>query len=111
MNNASFSRFQEEIMEIRCVVAIVRSDVLETLERRLGAIHIHGGTVSKVKGFGKHPNLFSNDWPTEHIKIEIFTQESHVDPLGRELPAVALAGPGRHRPIATIPVPTVSRLT
>jgi nitrogen regulatory protein P-II 1 len=79
-------------MEIRCVVAIVRSDVLETLERRLGAIHIHGVTVSKVKGFGKHPNLFSNNWTTEHIKIEIFTQEPNVDALVREITAIAHTG-------------------
>src|SRR5258708_1037335 len=61
LTRAAYLRFhpsttQEEIMEIRCVVAIVRSDVLTMLEKRLGALHIHGITVSKVKGFGEHPN-------------------------------------------------------
>jgi nitrogen regulatory protein P-II 1 len=110
MNNASFSRFQEEIMESRCVVAIVRSDVLETLERRLGAIHIHGVTVSKVKGFGKHPNLFSNDWTTEHIKIEIFTQEPNVDALVKEITDITHAGAGGDGVIAVFPVEKFFRI-
>ena len=91
-------------MESRCVVAIVRSDVLETLERRLGAIHVHGVTVSKVKGFGKHPNLFSNDWTTEHIKIEIFTQAPNVDALVKEITDITHMGAGGDGVIAVFPV-------
>ncbi|QCP53673.1 P-II family nitrogen regulator [Trinickia violacea] len=96
-------------MEIRCVVAIVRSDVLEALERRLGAIHVHGVTVSKVKGFGKHPNLFLNDWTTEHIKIEIFTQEPNVDALIREITAIAHTG--ADGVIAVLPVEKFLRIS
>ncbi|MDI7066511.1 hypothetical protein QMO17_35355, partial [Klebsiella pneumoniae] len=70
-------------MEIRSVVAIVRSDVLQKLEKRLGAIHIHGVTVCKDNGFGEHPNSFSDDWTTDHIKIEVFTQAANVDALIR----------------------------
>ncbi|MDT8840165.1 P-II family nitrogen regulator [Paraburkholderia fungorum] len=98
-------------MEIRCVVAIVRSDILETLERRLGAIHIHGVTVSKVKGFGEHPNYFSNDWTTDHIKIEIFTLEAHVDALVREITAIAHAGAGGEGVVAVLPVERFFRIS
>ncbi|MFL9935738.1 P-II family nitrogen regulator [Paraburkholderia sp. RL18-103-BIB-C] len=98
-------------MEFRCVVAIVRSDMLERLERRLGAIHVHGVTVSKVKGFGAHPNLFSNDWTTEHIKIEIFTQEANVDALVREITAIAHAGVGGDGVVAVFPVERFFRIS
>lgn len=98
-------------MEIRCVVAIVRSDILETLERRLGAIHIHGVTVSKVKGFGEHPNYFSNDWTTDHIKIEILTQEANVDALVREITAMAHAGAGGEGIVAVFPVERFFRIS
>lgn len=98
-------------MEFRCVVAFVRSDMLEPLERRLGALHIHGVTVSKVKGFGAHPNLFSNDWTTEHIKIEIFTHETNVDALVREITAIAHAGAGGDGVIAVFPVERFFRIT
>jgi nitrogen regulatory protein P-II 1 len=98
-------------MEFRCVVAFVRSDMLEPLERRLGALHIHGVTVSKVKGFGAHPNLFSNDWTTEHIKIEIFTREANVDALVSEIMGIAHAGAGSDGVVAVIPVERFFRLS
>ncbi len=98
-------------MEIRCVVAIVRSDVLEKLEKRLGAIHVHGVTVSKVKGFGEHPNYFSNDWTTDHIKIEIFTQEANVDAVIREITAIARTGAGGDGVIAVLPVERFFRIS
>jgi nitrogen regulatory protein P-II 1 len=98
-------------MEIRCVVAIVRSDVLEKLEKRLGAIHIHGVTVRKVKGFGEHPNYFSDDWTTDHIKIEIFTQEGNVDALIREITAIAHTGAGGDGVVAVFQVERFFRIS
>ncbi|AJZ57148.1 nitrogen regulatory P-II family protein [Paraburkholderia fungorum] len=97
-------------MEIRCVVAIVRSDVLERLEKRLGAIHVHGVTVSRVKGFGEHPNYFSNDWTTDHIKIEIFTREANVDALIAEITAIAHTGAGGDGVIAVLPAERFLRI-
>jgi nitrogen regulatory protein P-II 1 len=97
-------------MEIRCVVAIVKSDVLETLERRLGAIHVHGVTVSRVKGFGQHPNYFSNDWTTDHIKVEIFTSESNVDALVSEITAIAHTDGGGDGVVAVLPVERFFRI-
>jgi nitrogen regulatory protein P-II 1 len=91
-------------MELRCVVAIVRPDVLKKLERRLGAIHVRGVTVTHVKGFGAHPNLFADDWTTEHIKIEIFTQAGNVDALVKEIVGVAHGGSGEDGIVAVIPV-------
>jgi nitrogen regulatory protein P-II 1 len=95
-------------MEIRSVVAIVRSDVLQKLEKRLGAIHIHGVTVCKVKGFGEHPNYFSDDWTTDHIKIEVFTQAANVDALIRE---IAHTGAGGDGVIAVFPVERFFRIS
>lgn len=48
-------------MELKCVVAVLRPEVLTALEQRLGALHIHGMTVTKARGFGAHPNFFGND--------------------------------------------------
>jgi nitrogen regulatory protein PII len=91
-------------MELKCVVAIVRPDVLKELERRLGAIHVHGVTVTHGKGFGAHPNLFADDWTTEHIKIEIFTQAENVDALVEEIVDVAHGGSGEDGIVAVVPV-------
>jgi nitrogen regulatory protein P-II 1 len=95
---------EEQDMELKCVVAVVRPDVLQTLEKRLGAIDIHGITVSKVKGFGAHPNLFADDWTTEHLKIEIFAQASDVETLVRAIMDIARVGPAGDGIVAIIPV-------
>lgn len=68
-------------MEPKRVVAIMRPYILPVLERRFGAIHVHGITITPVRGFGAHPNLFADDWTTEHIKIEIFTEAETVKAL------------------------------
>ncbi|MGU2419732.1 P-II family nitrogen regulator [Burkholderia cenocepacia] len=72
-------------MELKCVIPVVRPDMLQVLERRLCALHIHGVTVTSVSGFGVHPNLFANVWATEHIKAEIFTTSDKADGLTKEI--------------------------
>lgn len=91
-------------MELRCVVAIVRPEVLKVLERRLGTVHVHGLTVTRVKGFGVHPNPFSNDSTTEHIKVEIFTEGERVDALVHEIMDTARDTSGDDGIVAVLPV-------
>ncbi|MET3243416.1 nitrogen regulatory protein P-II 1 [Burkholderia sp. OAS925] len=91
-------------MELKCVVAIVRPDVVEVLERKLGAIHIHGVTVTRVRGFGVHPNYFADDWTTEHVKIEIFAQEENVDALVKTIMDTAHVGATGDGVVAVFPV-------
>ncbi|HDR9318632.1 TPA: P-II family nitrogen regulator [Burkholderia vietnamiensis] len=91
-------------MELKCVIAVVRPEVLKVLERRLCALHIHGMTVTNVRGFGVHPNLFANDWTTEHIKIEVFTAADNVDALTKEIISVTNEQSGEDGIVAVIPV-------
>jgi nitrogen regulatory protein PII len=91
-------------MELKCVVAIVRPGVVEVLEKKLGAIDIHGVTVTRVRGFGAHPNLFADDWTREHIKIEIFVQAESVDALIRTIMDIAHCGTAGNGVVAVMPV-------
>ncbi|KWF83491.1 transcriptional regulator [Burkholderia cepacia] len=91
-------------MELKCVVAILRPEVLVMLEQRLGALHIHGMTVTNVSGFGAHPNFFGNDWTTKHVKIEIFTPDDLVDALVQEIVTVAKDQSGGNGVVAVVPV-------
>jgi len=84
--------------------AVVRPDALNVLERRLCALHIHGMTVTSVRGFGVHPNLFASDWTTEHIKIEVFTAADNVDAITKEIISVANEQSGGDGIVAVIPV-------
>lgn len=40
-----------------------------------------GVTLTKVKGFGEHKNFYTSDLFSEHIQVDIFTEESKVEPL------------------------------
>lgn len=68
-------------MSFKYVVAIIRPDVLSALEVKLGSLHVRGMTVTKVNGFGGNPDFFAKNHLTEHIKIEIFVEESKLDAL------------------------------
>ena len=91
-------------MESRCVVAIVRTDVLHALEKELLAIHTHGVTISKVKGFGTHLNPYAKDWVTDHIKVEIFARDADVDALVEAIMKVAHVGAPGDGVVAVLPV-------
>src|SRR5258708_36428103 len=43
----------------------------DTRKEALGAIHLHGVMISKVKGFGKRSTFFANDRTIARSKIEI----------------------------------------
>lgn len=76
-------------MKFKYVVAIVRADVVAPLEAKLTSMGVGGITLTRVKGFGEYKNFFSRDLLTEHVKVEIFTEESKVDALLDALQALA----------------------
>ncbi|WP_269502877.1 P-II family nitrogen regulator [Burkholderia sp. IMCC1007] len=71
---------------------------------RVGALHIHGITVTDVRGFGLHPNYFASDWTTEHIKIEIFTTAENVAGVRKAIIDVAKARSGEDGIVAVVSV-------
>ena len=76
-------------MSLKYVVAIIRPDVLDALEAKLGILHIRGLTVSKVKGFGEYVDFLAKSHLTEHIKIEIFIEESKVEAVATAIMDIA----------------------
>jgi len=71
-------------MIFKYVVAVIRPDVLKEVEARLGS-HVRGMIVTKVMGSGGYTNFMSKDLSIEHIKIEIFAEESTVDAIVRTI--------------------------
>ena len=68
-------------MSLKYVVAIVRPDVLDALEGKLGSLHVRGMTATQVKGYGEYMNFFSKNHLIEHLKIEFFVEESMADAI------------------------------
>ena len=91
-------------MESQCVVAIIRPDVLGALRKALHAIHTHGVTISKVRGFGSHLNPYADDEAIGHLKLEIFVRTDDVDMLVKAIMKVAHVGAPGDGVIAVLPV-------
>ena len=68
-------------MKFKHVIAIVRPDAVESLEAKLRSVGVGGLTLVKVRGFGEYKNFFRSDLLSDHLKIEIFVEESRVDAL------------------------------
>jgi nitrogen regulatory protein P-II 1 len=68
-------------MEFRKITAIIRSNILEKVERRLQQLGIKGITVSRAKGYGEYANFFTRDWLTTNARIEIFAARDDVDSI------------------------------
>lgn len=68
-------------MSLKYVVAVIRADVLDALEVKLSSLHVRGLTVSKVKGFGEYLDILARSHLTEHMKVEIFVEESKLEAL------------------------------
>jgi nitrogen regulatory protein P-II 1 len=66
-------------MEFKKIVAIVRSSVLEGVEERLRQLGVKGISVSRVKGFGEYINYFKENRMVDHVRIDIFVEQSAVD--------------------------------
>ena len=76
-----FTSLKGNAMEVKRVIAIIRSEALEALEEKLKSLHVGGVTVSRVKGYGEYKNLFTSDWMIQRTKVEIFIEASEVDEL------------------------------
>ncbi|MEO5669894.1 MAG: P-II family nitrogen regulator [Ramlibacter sp.] len=68
-------------MNFKHVIAIVRPEAVESAEAKLRSIGVGGLTLVKVRGFGEYKNFFRSDLLSDHVKIEIFVEESKVDAL------------------------------
>ena len=68
-------------MEIKLVVAIIRTLALEPVEKVLKAMGVRGLTVTRAKGFGAHANLFSRDWLVDQAKIEVYVEQDRVESI------------------------------
>jgi nitrogen regulatory protein PII len=76
--------YQGEIMIFKYVIAVIRPDILKEVEVRLGP-YVRGMMVTKVMGSGGYTNFMARDLQTEHVKIEIFAEESTVDAVVRTI--------------------------
>ena len=91
-------------MDYKRIIVIIPTNTLEAVEERLRQLHVGGVTISKVKGYGEYKNFFTNDWMSEHTKIEIFAEAAKVDEIISTLAQVSYNAPPGAGIAAVIPV-------
>ncbi len=99
-------------MEFRKVTAVVRTRVLQGIEKRLRQIGIQGMSVFKVKGFGEDKYLLADHTVSRHahVKIEIFAETTKAyDIAAAILEAAHTGGPGDGI-ICVLPVEKIFRI-
>ena len=91
-------------MEIKQIVAIIRSDRLEPVEEKLKSIGVERINVSKVKGYGEYRDFFARDWMVEEVRLEIFTRQDKVDAITGAIVGAAHTGVPGDGVVAVLPV-------
>jgi nitrogen regulatory protein P-II 1 len=91
-------------MDIKEVVAFIRRDRLEEVERRLRDIGVERINVYKVKGYGEYHDFFTPDWMVEEVKVDIFTRVDEVDRVVAAIMDGAHTGLPGDGVIAVVPV-------
>jgi len=94
-------------MELKLVVAIIRTHALESVEVRLREMGVRGLTVSRAKGFGAHANFFSADWLVDQVKIELFLEQDRAESIAQAILDTAHSGSRGDGIVAILPVEKV----
>lgn len=76
-------------MRLKYVVAVIRPDALDALEAKLASLQMRGLTVTTVRGFGEYVDYLAKSHLTEHIKVEIFVEESKAEAIATAIMDVA----------------------
>jgi nitrogen regulatory protein P-II 1 len=91
-------------MDVNLIIATIRSDRLEPVEKKLQDIGVKRINVSKVKGYGEYHDFFARDWMVEEVRLEIFTRKDEVETITTAIMDTAHTGLPGDGIIAVIPV-------
>lgn len=91
-------------MDIHSIVAIIRRDRLEEVEKRLSEAGVAGVSVSRVKGYGEYHDFFARDWMVEEVRVEVFAPQDEVERIVSAIMAAAHTGVQGDGIVAVMPV-------
>jgi nitrogen regulatory protein P-II 1 len=97
-------------MELKKIVAIIRTQVLGDVEERLAALRVKGICVTRVKGYGEYDTFNHPDWRFTHARIEIYAELSMVDLIVEAILESAHVGAAGDGIVAVHPVERLFRI-
>ncbi len=97
-------------MELRKVIAIIRSRLLEDIEESLKKIGVKGLTLTRVKGYGEDKSIWAQDWLGSHARIEIFAEKMKAEKIAAAIMEVAHTGGPGDSIVCILPVEKIFRI-
>ena len=98
-------------MEFVNVIAIIRNEMVESVERALQKTGVLGFTVTKVTGVGEWEKRFSLfAGPSTHVKLEIFAEANRAEQIASVLMETAHTGTVGDGLVAVSPLHKVVRI-
>lgn len=97
-------------MELKKIIAIVRTQVLVEVEEHLIEMRVKGISVTPVKGYGEHDTFINPDWRFTHARIEIYVELSMVDLIVETILKTAHVGLPGDGIVAVHPVERLYRI-
>lgn len=97
-------------MELKKITAIIRSDQLEDVKKRLKGSSVPGITVDHVKGYGEYANYIALDWMSRYARIEIVADKRQAPRIVDAITEVVHTGTAGDGFVYVVPVEQVYRL-
>ena len=91
-------------MDARLIIANIRSDLLQKVEKSLERMGVERLNVSKVKGFGEYHNFFAQNWLSNEVRIEVFTKKEEAEAVAETIMAGAHTGVPGDGVVAIVPI-------
>lgn len=91
-------------MDLKLVIANIRSDKLNVVEKKLEKLNVERINVAKVKGFGEYHNFFAPSWLTTEVRVEIFTKAEEVEAVTSAIMEAAHTGVPGDGLVAVLPI-------
>ncbi len=91
------------------VIAIIRNDALQQVERRLQGLGVQGISVSGVRGYGEYADFYDREQLTRHLRIEVCTAAHRGDAIAQAVMDAAHSGVAGDGIVAVLPVCKVYR--
>lgn len=91
-------------MEIKLIIAIVRRNKLERVEKKLQETGVERINVAKVRGYGEYRDYYTQDWMAEEVQFEIFTRTDEVDSITAAIMDAAHTGEPGDGIVAVVPI-------
>jgi len=79
-------------MSFKKITAIVRTNLLETVEEALKKPGVPGASVSQIKGYGEYSDFYAKDWMVTNSRIEVFIDTECAEAVAQAIMNAAHTG-------------------